>query len=312
MANMQERAELHKTIWKIANVTKFLLALFVGLLSVLPMTAQTNSVFKLVKENGHFYFTSSVNGIKAKLMFESGVPGFMMGDAFYEAHKDSLKMDVKPCDEKIRYLGGLHNVKLSANWARIRIGRAIFEGPVKIVENDASLKFPIQMLHHATDSSNIVWMDLKKSEFRIISRTRLQSLVKKAQMMELGFNKWDMPTVKTTLTIKADGHQTSIEGVFIADMGNASLLFINKSQPNVVKMLEDGRIDLKEARTKDGKISTEAFYADRLTICDRKFKGVTVGVNPFKSLDEYGFLGVKFFDIPTIFDFSDKKLYLCK
>ena len=73
---------MHKTIWKIANVTKFLLALFVGLLSVLPMTAQTNSVFKLVKENGHFYFTSSVNGIKAKLMFESGVPGFMMGDAF--------------------------------------------------------------------------------------------------------------------------------------------------------------------------------------------------------------------------------------
>ena len=282
------------------------------LLCNLSASAQNDAVFKLTKENGHFYFWTSVNGVTAKMMFESGVPGFMMGDAFYEAHKDSLKMDVKPCDEKIRYLGGLHNVKLSANWARIRIGRAIFEGPVKIVEDDASLKFPIQMLHHATDSSNIVWMDLKKNEFRIISRTRLQSLVKKAKMMELGFNKWDMPTVRTTLTIKADGRQTSIEGVFIADMGNASLLFINKSQPNVVKMLEDGRIDLKEARTKDGKISTEAFYADRLTICDRKFKGVTVGVNPFKSLDEYGFLGVKFFDIPTIFDFSDKKLYLCK
>ena len=247
------------------------------LLCSLSMSAQNDAVFKLTKENGHFYFWTSVNGVRAKMMFESGVPGFMMGDAFYEAHKDSLKMDVKPCDEKIRYLGGLHNVKLSANWAKIRIGRAIFEGPVKIVEDDASLKFPIQMLHHATDSSNIVWMDLKKNEFRIISRTRLQSLVKKAKMMELGFNKWDMPTVKTTLTIKADGRQTSIEGVFIA-----------------------------------GKISTEAFYADRLTICDRKFKGVTVGVNPFKSLDEYGFLGVKFFDIPTIFDFSDKKLYLCK
>ena len=291
---------------------KYLWMLVAILVYSLSMRAQDDAVFKLVKEDGHFYFRTSVNGVKATMMFESGVPGLLMGDAFYEAHKESLKMDVKPCDEKIRYLGGLHNVKLSANWARIRIGRAIFEGPVKIVEDDASLKFPIQMLHHATDSSNIVWMDLKKNEFRIISRTRLQSLVKKAKMMELGFNKWDMPTVRTTLTIKADGRQTSIEGVFIADMGNASLLFINKSQPNVVKMLEDGRIDLKEARTKDGKISTEAFYADRLTICDRKFKGVTVGVNPFKSLDEYGFLGVKFFDIPTIFDFSDKKLYLCK
>ena len=50
----------------------------------------------------------------------------------------------------------------------------------------------------------------------------------------------------------------------------------------------------------------------KLTICGRQFKGVTVGVSPFKSLDEYGFLGLKFFTIPTIFDFSEKKLYLCK
>ena len=278
----------------------------------LSMSAQNDAVFKLSKEDGHFYFRTSVNGVRAKLMLESGVPGFMMGDAFYEAHKDSLGMDVMPCYEKIRYLSGIYNVKHSAARARLRIGDAIFEGPVKIVEGDASLKFPIQMLHHASDSSNIVCIDLKKSEFSVISRARLQSLVKKATRMELGFNKWGMPTVRTTLTVKVEGRKTSIEGDFITDMGNASLLFMNKSQPNVVKMLEDGWIALKEARNRDGKVVAEGFYADKLTICDRKFKGVSVGVNPFKSLDEYGFLGVKFFNIPTVFDFSDKKLYLCK
>ena len=293
-------------------VAKFLLVLFVGLLSVLPTTAQTDAVFKMVKENGHFYFTSSVNGVKAKLMFESGVPGFMMGDAFYEAHKDSLKMEVKPCDEKIRYLGGLHNVKLSASHARLRIGDAIFDGPVKIVEDDESLKFPIQMLHHASDSSSIVWMNLEKSEFSVISRERLQGLAKDAKTMDLSFNKWGMPMVKTTLTVKVNGRQTSIEGNFIADMGNTALLFMNKSQTDVVQMMEDGWIVPKEARNKDGKVIAEGFYADRLTICDRKFKGISVGVFPFKSMDEYGILGLKFFNIPTIFDFSEKKLYLCK
>ena len=291
---------------------KYLWMIVAILTCSLSMAAQNDPVFKLAKENGHFYFRTSVNSVRAKLMFESGVPGFMMGDAFYEAHKDSLKMDVKPCNEKIRYLGGLHNVKQSATRARLRIGDAVFEGPVKIVEGDASLKFPIQMIHHASDSSNIVWVDLKKSEFSVISRTRLQSLIKKATMMELGFNKWGMPTVRTTLTLKVDGRQTSIEGDFIADMGNASLLFLNNSQPNVVKMLEDGWIELKDARTKDSKVFTEAFNADKITICDRKFRGSTVGVNPFKSMDEYGILGVKFFNIPTIFDFGDKKLYLCK
>ena len=121
-----------------------------------------------------------------------------------------------------------------------------------------------------------------------------------------------MPMVKTTLTLKVNGRQTSIEGNFIADMGNASLLFMNKSQPSVVKMMEDGWIVLRDARNKEGKYVAQGFYADRLTICDRKFKGVSVGVFPFKSMDEYGILGLKFFNIPTIFDFSEKKLYLCK
>ena len=291
---------------------EFLLILFVGLLSVLPMTAQTDAVFKMLKENGHFYFTSSVNGVRAKLMFESGVPGFMMGDAFYEAHKDSLKMEVKPCDEKIRYLGGIHHVKLSASHARLRIGDAIFDGPVKIVENDANLEFPIHMLHHASDSSSIVWMDLEKSTFCVLSKERLQGLVRKAKTMDMSFNKWGMPILKTTLTLKVNGRETSIEGDFIADMGNASLLFMNKSQTNVVKMMENGWIVLKEARNKEGKYIADGFYADKLTICDRKFKGVSVGVFPFKSMDEYGILGLKFFNIPTIFDFSEKKLYLCE
>ena len=291
---------------------EFLLILFVGLLSVLPMTAQTDAVFKMLKENGHFYFTSSVNGVRAKLMFESGVPGFMMGDAFYEAHKDSLKMEVKPCDEKIRYLGGTHDVKLSASHARLRIGDAIFDGPVKIVEDDANLEFPIHMLHHASDSSSIVWMDLEKSTFCVLSKERLQGLVRKAKTMDMSFNKWGMPILKTTLTLKVNGRETSIEGDFIADMGNASLLFMNKSQTNVVKMMENGWIVLKEARNKEGKYIADGFYADKLTICDRKFKGVSVGVFPFKSMDEYGILGLKFFNIPTIFDFSEKKLYLCE
>jgi hypothetical protein len=221
-------------------------------------------------------------------------------------------MDVQPCKERIRYLGGMHHVRRSTTCARLRIGDAIFEGPVKIVEGDSTLKFPIQMVHHASDSSRIVRMDLQKGEFRVITKDRLQNLVKKAAMLRLGANKWGMPTVRTTLTLKVDGRETSIEGDFVTDMGNAMLLFLNKVHPSVVKMLDDGRIELKEARNKGGKVIADAFYADKLTICDRKFKGVTVGVNPFKYMDEYGFIGLKFFNIPAIFDFSDQKLYLCE
>ena len=289
---------------------RLVVMMIVGLLFGQQMTAQTDHVFKMLKENGHFFFETTVNGIGAKLMFESGLPGLMMGDAFYEANKDALEMDVKVCDEKIRYLSGLYNVTASAE-ARLRIGDAYFEGPVKIVEGQSDLKIPIHMLHHSTDSSSIIRIDLSNSEFRVVSRESMQALTQDATSFDLSFNKWAMPIVNTRLSMDVDGRQVTITGNFIADMGNASLLFLNKSCETVVKTLKESGVTLQAAYDRNGKVVAEGLYADRLTICGRKYKGVSVGVHTFKSLDEYGFLGLKFFTMPTVFDFSNHKMYLC-
>ena len=273
--------------------------------------AQTDPVFKMGKEGGHFYFEASVNGVNAKLMLESGVPGLMMSDAFYEAHKDALQLDVKESDMKIRYLGGIHKIKYSAQ-ARLSMGDAIFEGEVKIVEGATDIKMPMQMLHHALDNSSIVKMDLQNNELCVMSRAHLQELVKDATALDMSYNKWRYPVVNTQLSMDVSGHCVNVKGNFIADMGNGSLLFLNKSQEDVVKMLTENKIVLKEARNKNGKVVSEGLYADKLTICDRTYSDVSVGVNPFKSLEECGFLGLKFFTMPTVFDFDNNKMYLCK
>ena len=285
--------------------------LIAHLLMTLPIMAQADDVFKLTKENGHFFLNTSVNGIDARLMLESGVPGLMMSDVFYEAHKESLQMEVKPCNERIRYLGRIHNIKYTGQ-ARLRIGDAIFEGTVKIADGNHGLMIPINMLRHASDNSGIVGMDLTNSELRICERQHLARRVKDAPALDLTFNKWNMPVVSSRLEMDVDERSISLEGNFIVDMGNGSLLFLNKSQTNVVKMLNDGQVRLKEARDNNGKIVAEGLYADRLTICGRTYKGVSVGVSSFKRLDECGHLGLKFFTMPVLFDFDKGKMYLCK
>lgn len=286
-----------------------ILSLLVCLLLSQQTVAQRNPVFKMTKENGHFYLTTQINGVEGKMMFETGVPGFMIGDAFYNAHKEALNMDVQACHERIRYLGGLHNVTFTGN-AKLRIGDAIFEGPVKIIENDANLKLPIHLLHHPSDSSSIVMMDLKKSKFSMLTQSQLQEIVKDGQSFPLTFNKWHMPVVNTRLSMSVGGQQLSITGNFITDMGNASLLFLNKSQEDVIRLLTDNSVKLQEARNKSGKVVSEGLLAESLVICNRKYTKVSVGVNPFKSLSECGFLGLKFFSMPTIFDFSNSRMYL--
>ena len=101
--------------------TKLLTIVIIQLLTSLHLMAQTDPVFQLEKENGHFFLQTTVNVIDAHMMLESGVPGLMMSEAFYEAHKDSLKMELTPCTERIRYLHGMHNVKFTGH-ARLRIG----------------------------------------------------------------------------------------------------------------------------------------------------------------------------------------------
>ena len=290
---------------------RILAILLVHLLMAVQAMAQSDPAFKLEKENGHYFLNTSVNGISTKLMLESGVPGFMMSESFYEAHKNVLKLPVKPCNEKIRYLDGMHNIKYTTQ-ARLRIGDAIFEGTIKIADGDHALMIPINMFRNATDDSGIARIDLSNNELRIVSRASLPSLVKDATTMDLSYNKLGMPVVNTQLSMNVNGRNIRLKGNFIADMGNGSLLFLNKSQSIVASTLADSHVTLKEARDRNGKVVAEGLFADKLTICGRTFIDASVGVSKFPSLDECGFLGVKFFTTPAIFDFDKGKMYLSK
>ena len=62
----------------------------------------------------------------------------------------------------------------------------------------------------------------------------------------------------------------------------------------------------------NGKVVAEGLYADKLTICGRTYEGVSVGVtSQLKAVKECGYLGVKFFTMPAVFDFDNSKMYLC-
>ena len=272
--------------------------------------AQTDLVFKLIKEHGQFFCETTLNGVNAKVMVETGVPGLVMSEAFYKAHKDSLKLEVKESDQKIRHLGGLRHVKYKAQ-ARMQIGGATFEGPVNIIREDHVIMIPIQMLHHPLDSSSIVRIDLEGLQLSVCSREHLQNLTKKASVWPLTYNQFGMPVITTSLSIKAYEQRIDITGKFITDLGNASLLSLNRYNPDIDKLAKEGKLRLYDARDKrTGEVVAQGFQADKLTVCNRTYKGFTVGVSTFKGLDECGFFGLKFFQRPAVFDFDENKLYL--
>ena len=106
--------------------------------------------------------------------------------------------------------------------------------------------------------------------------------------------------------------ESGVPGFMMSESFYGSLLFLNKSQSIVASTLADSHVTMKEARDRNGKVVAEGLFADKLTICGRTFNDASVGVSKFPSLDECGFLGMKFFTTPAIFDFDKGKMYLSK
>lgn len=288
-----------------------LLILILGVFVGQQVIAQTNPVFKLTKENSHFYFDTTLNGAQTKVMLESGVSALFMSNSFYEAHKDSLQLEVKDSDLKIRYLNGFYHVKYAAD-ACLRLGDALFTGPVNILQEDIDrVIIPIQKLRHPSDSSSIVRMDLNALTLSVCKRESLCGMISGADAFDMTYNKWGMPVVATSLSIKSGKYDISMEGDFIIDMGNGSLLYLNNTREEVKKMLKG--VKLQVARNLKGEYVSKGLIADQLTICNRNYKGVSVAViDKIKSLHRSGFLGLKFFTMPVIFDFDNNKMYLLR
>ena len=291
---------------------KVLTILVVELLLGLQLMAQTNTVFKLTKEEGHFYFKASLNGVETDIWLESGVPGLILSEAFYNEHKDSFQMEVKETKGKMRFLKGTYNIKYTAQ-ARLRIGDAIFEGTVMVLEGDHKTMVPINMLRHQDDNSAIVKLNLPDYELSVCSREAMKDLVNKSTALDISFNHWGMPVVTTKLSMDVEQRKLNMEGNFIIDMGNGSLLFLNKNHENVANMLKYGMVNLKPAYDKKGNVVSEGLFANKLTVCGKSYKNVSVGVTSHaKALQACGYLGLKFFVMPVVFDFDNQKMYLCK
>lgn len=289
----------------------FAVVMMTHLFCTVTACAQEQRTFVMEKSGGHFYLNTTLNGVEARMMLESGVPGLMMSRTFYESNKDKMLLNLKPCEEKIRYSHGTYDIVFKAH-GQLSVGDAAFEGTVMIADGEHELLIPFNMLRHTKDDKGAVYLDLTNNMMRVISGKELDKVSENANGMDLSFNKFGMPVVNTMLTMDVNGSHVDVTGNFIVDMGNGSLLFINKCEKKVAAMLTDGNVTLKEARDMNGNVVAEGLFADKLTICGRTFDDVSVGVRQFKSIDDCGFLGVKFFTGPVVFDFNNGRMFLCE
>lgn len=299
------------------EIEKVFLSLFVYLVIAPLAYAQgtySEQVFMLEKDLGHYYFQANVNGIPTKLMIESGIPALILGENYYEQYAEALGLEVKKSDKKLRFLSKIHNIKYTSE-GTLSLGNVSYDGPIFILEGNAQPCIPLQYLMNVSDSSRIVVVDLPNKVLKVKNKAFVDQLPNSYKRYQLRMKEYgNIPVVDSPLSITIDGiNKINVNGSFIVDFGNASLLFLMKQNDIVQQIISNNTVKLHEAKDLQGRVVAEGFLADKLTICNKTFSTISVGVtDKLTTIKETGFLGLKYFTGPVILDFTRHVMYVEK
>ena len=282
---------------------------------------KNGEVFNLTKQEGHYVFTSSINGVAdATILLESGISALLIDSAyvFNKGVLSNMELTSTGGKEKMNLAGRVYVITHKAN-GTIKIGKnTSYIGEVFVLSNydygHYEVAVPIMYLHNdIDDGSRIVNLDLGNKRMQLLSRESLNENKAGCSKLKMNSNTYlGMPAVETSLIVD-DGVKTrKLAGNFLVDLGNPELLFLIHQTKEVQKFLADNAdLEINEARDPKGNVMAQYFIANQCQLCGMKFPTSVIAIT--KNLPEFdapGNLGLKFFEqVNALLDFDKLILY---
>jgi hypothetical protein len=277
----------------------FLAIITLNILCTTTLLAQER--FDLSKRGGHYYFTATLGDKPVEIMVESGIPALLVGENIYESCLKSHDLAFQPSKQKIRLLNNLYNI-IYRTEGEIMIGGALYDGPIFILEEYDGVSIPIQYMKDSATKRKVMTVDLKEG-YLLVGQTD-ENL--NGRRFKLSFdNELGFPIVAASVKLTTPQGRSKLKGNLIVDFGNPMLLFLLKQHENITKVIEKGKIELKNAYNKQGELVAQGIYANSISLFGQEYNDKSIGVtDKMPAIKQLGFLGVQFFSSPVVFDFD--------
>lgn len=282
-------------------IKKILMTLMVGILPLFS-GAQTSVRFDLERhDDGHYYFQSAICGQKSEIMLESGIPALLVGRGFYEKNLKKTGLKFEQSDAKMRLMNQVHQILLQGE-GRVTVGKAVYEGPIFVLDDFDGMSMPIQFLKPAGNGKQVVTINLPEMYFTVGG-----PLSRQGTKFKLNYEKnTHRPFINAKFTI--DG--VTFDGKLLVDLGNPMFLYLFRQHRSVNNAILRGQVELKHGYNAQGQLVSMGFNAKSVKFYGQDYKNLIIGVTgQYKNESEMGFLGTPFFDAPVVFDFEDGWMY---
>ena len=277
----------------------FLAIITLNIMCTTTLLAQER--FDLSKRGGHYYFTATLGDKPVEIMIESGIPALLVGENIYDSCLKSHDLTFQPSKQKIRLLNNLYNI-IYRTEGEIMIGGALYDGPIFILEDFNGVSIPIQYMKDSATKRKVMTVDLKEG-YLLVGQTDEILNGRKFKLSfdeELGF-----PIVAASVKLTTPQGWSKLKGNLIVDFGNPMLLFLLKQHESITKVIEKGKIELKNAYNKKGELVAQGIYANSISLFGQEYNDKSIGVtDKMSAIKQLGFLGVQFFTSPVVFDFD--------
>lgn len=277
----------------------FLAIITLNILCTTTLLAQER--FDLSRRGGHYYFTATLGDKPVEIMVESGIPALLVGESIYDSCLKSHDLAFQPSKQKIRLLNNLYNI-IYRTEGEIMIGGALYDGPIFILEEYDGVSIPIQSIKDSATKRKVMTVDLKEG-YLLVGQTDENLNGRKFKLSfdeELGF-----PIVAASVKLTTPQGRSKLKGNLIVDFGNPMLLFLLKQHESITKVIEKGKIELKNAYNKQGELVAQGIYANSISLFGQEYNDKSIGVtDKMPAIKQLGFLGVQFFTSPVVFDFD--------
>lgn len=277
----------------------FLAIITLNILCTTTLLAQER--FDLSRRGGHYYFTATLGDKPVEIMVESGIPALLVGESIYDSCLKSHDLAFQPSKQKIRLLNNLYNI-IYRTEGEIMIGGALYDGPIFILEEYDGVSIPIQSIKDSATKRKVMTVDLKEG-YLLVGQTDENLNGRRFKLSfdeELGF-----PIVAASVKLTTPQGRSKLKGNLIIDFGNPMLLFLLKQHESITKVIEKGKIELKNAYNKQGELVAQGIYANSVLLFGQRYNDKSIGVtDKMPAIKQLGFLGVQFFSSPVVFDFD--------
>ena len=238
------------------------------------VSAQTS--FKLSKKDGHYFTTTSVNGVPdTKVVLVSCSPGVLVdsdtfGRLFDESHLEVVESDraqIKSDTENYA-VEKVYNGKMS-------IGGLSYSGDIYIVSGQDEVCVPVHSLRNEADvSANLMRFNFKKKTFDFIKREDVAMDNMHRYKIE---DYTPAPLFNTTIEL-ADtyGHEASTKGNMVFDLGNGTPVFFYRKA--IAPFMNENGFKILPARNRAGEIVALGIYAGFCKIGDRTLRDISIGI----------------------------------